>query len=480
MQINKRQLFFFMILSSMLGAFGFFILMNFYNSGKIYKPYNSIEERQQNVSVNSANVAKTYTVPEGLNFLEAANKVTPGVVHIKSLYGDLSVGSAFDSFLGRQERSSGSGVIISDDGFIATNEHVIGGAGRIEVVLNDNRTYRAKLVGSDKSTDLALLKIEETNLPFVEYGDSDNVFPGQWVLAVGNPFDLNSTVTAGIVSAKARNIGILSSSTGLQIESFIQTDAAVNPGNSGGALIDLAGELIGINTAIATRTGYYQGYSFAVPVSLVKKVMDDLLEFGEVKRGLLGVRIGDMNADVARTTGINILSGVYISSVNPESAAAEAGLQEGDVIIKIDDRDVKNVSELQELVARNRPGDEVVVSYFREGLTASVPAILRDFDGNTDIKMPYIDNFLEGAEFETVDTSKAEEFKIKGGVEITFLDEGKWKSSGFESGFIITAIDKVNIFNLREFVNEMKYKDGGVLIEGLDTSGNEKSFAVNW
>lgn len=479
MQLNKSQLLFYLVISSMFGALMFYSLTSVVDQNKFEKPYNSIEDRQQKVSV-SERTPKEYVVPEGLNFLSAADKVTPGVVHVKTMYGDLSSNSAFDNFFGRQERSSGSGVLISDDGFIVTNEHVIKGSGRVEVTLHNNRTYPARIVGTDESTDLALLKIDESELPFVQYGNSDNVFPGEWVLAVGNPFNLNSTVTAGIVSAKARNIGILSSNSGLQIESFIQTDAAVNPGNSGGALINLNGELIGINTAIATSSGFYQGYSFAVPVSLVKKVMDDLLEYGEVKRGLLGIMIRDMNTDMSRQTGIDLVTGVYISSVNSGGGAEEAGLETGDVIVKINDKIVTNVSELQELVARNRPGDEVSVSYYRDGDTKTVKATLRDFDGSTELKEVYIDNYLEGAEFETLSENEAKNLNIPGGVKITYLESGKWKDAGISEGFIISTVDKVIVHNLKEFVMEMKYKKGGVLIEGLNSEGDKKSLAIDW
>ncbi len=274
--------------------------------------YQSIDARQQSVLTNYV-PDTSYQAPEGLNFLNTAKQVTSGVVHIRTSFGpgDFSV-NPLDLYFETPTRSSGSGVIISDDGYIVTNNHVIEDASNIEVVMSNNQRFFAKLVGKDPTTDLALLKIRAKSLPFLKYGDSDRITPGEWVLAVGNPFDLNSTVTAGIVSAKARNIGILRERNevqNLQVEAFIQTDAAVNPGNSGGALVNLNGELIGINTAIATSTGGYQGYSFAIPVSLVKKVMDDLLEFGQVQRGLLGVQIEDVDALKAETLSSQYQSG---------------------------------------------------------------------------------------------------------------------------------------------------------------------------
>src|SRR5690606_17345800 len=268
------------------GILGSLVTIRFFEFSNL--SYSSIAQHQQSV-LASHRYDTGYNVPKGLNFLETSRDVIPAVVHIRTSYGpgDFSL-NPLESFFDMPSRSSGSGVMISDDGFIVTNNHVIEDASNIEIAMSNKQRYFAKLVGADPTTDLALLKIRAQNLPFIPYGDSDEITPGEWVLAVGNPFDLNSTVTAGIVSAKARNIGILRDRNGLQVESFIQTDAAVNPGNSGGALVNLRGELIGINTAIATSSGSYQGYSFAIPVSLVRKIMDDLLEFGKVQRGLLG------------------------------------------------------------------------------------------------------------------------------------------------------------------------------------------------
>jgi S1-C subfamily serine protease len=281
-----------------------------------------------------------------------------------------------------------------------TNYHVIEEANSIEVVMNNNQHFFAKVVGSDPTTDLALLKIKSKNLPFIRYGNSDEIVPGQWVLAIGNPFDLNSTVTAGIVSAKARNIGILRDKNNLQIESFIQTDAAVNPGNSGGALVNLKGELIGINSAIATATGGYAGYSFAIPESLVRKIMDDLLEYGKVQRGLLGVQITDVNASLSERRKLSVVQGVFVSRVNEGSAAEKSGLLEGDVIVAIDGHMANSVSELQEQVARHRPGQTVKVKFIRQEKEKQVNVVLKSYEGSTMPEKKEIKSTIEGSDFE--------------------------------------------------------------------------------
>jgi serine protease Do len=338
----------------------------------------------------------SFSIPDGLNFVYAAETVTPTVVHIKSSY---SSGSGYfhnplEEFFdmrpenprGRRGLGYGSGVIISDDGYIVTNHHVIDNADLLEVTFFDGRKVKAKLVGQDPTTDLALIKISGKNLPYVRFGDSDKLKIGEWVLAIGNPYangksyDLTSTVTAGIISAKSRSIGILRDT--LRVESFIQTDAAVNPGNSGGALVNLNGELVGINTAIASPTGSFSGYSFAIPVSIVKKVMNDLLEFGTVQRALLGVMISEINADVAQAQKILEYNGVFIEGVTPRGAADEAGIKANDVIISIDGKPVNTVPQLQELVAQKRPGDRINVEVLRQGHPRTIIAALKSAKGD--------------------------------------------------------------------------------------------------
>lgn len=441
--------------------------------------YASIEERQRLI-LTARPSDTSYSIPDHVNFLSTANKVVPGVVHIRTGYGP---GVFSLNPLQQYERpvhSSGSGVIISDDGYIVTNNHVIEDATNIEVVMNDNQRFYAKLVGADASTDLALLKIKAQNLPFVPYGDSDDVHPGEWVLAIGNPFDLNSTVTAGIVSAKARNIGILQEKNGLSIEAFIQTDAAVNPGNSGGALVNLAGELVGVNTAIATSSGSYQGYSFAIPVSLVKKVMDDLLEFGRVQRGLLGINIGDVNAALAEQYDLTVNQGVYVSNVLQASAAEESGIEPGDVIVAIDHHIVNSVSELQEWVARNRPGNEIVVTLLREGVKKDVKATLKNSEGKESFQTKEVKNIIDGARFEDVPYRELAKLMLDGGVKVVSVKPGKWKKAGIREDFIIAFIDKVPVDNVEDLNRIMEYKKGGVLVEGFFTDGEKGTYGMEW
>jgi S1-C subfamily serine protease len=335
-------------------------------------------------------------------------------------------------------------------------------------------------VGADETTDLALLKIQAHGLPFVRYGNSDSVSPGEWVLAIGNPFDLNSTVTAGIVSAKARNIGILRDRNNLQVESFIQTDAAVNPGNSGGALVNLNGDLIGINTAIATSNGTYQGYSFAIPVSLVKKVADDLLEFGQVQRGLLGIEIADVNARVAEDLGLVTNQGVLVRRVNEASAAEKAGILAGDVIVGIEHNTVNSVSELQEYVARHRPGKEITVTYIRNGERKVTTSKLRNYAGTSEVVAREVVYTLMGATFEDVPFGELSGLELEGGVRITDVENGKWKDAGFIEGFVIAYIDKIPVENVADLNRILEFKRGGILVEGFFADGEKGTIGLDW
>ncbi|HEX5172069.1 MAG TPA: trypsin-like peptidase domain-containing protein [Cyclobacteriaceae bacterium] len=446
------------------------------------QPYNSIDKRQQLLLANyKLDSSSSYNVPKELDFRSAANLVRQGVVHIRTSYGsgDFSM-NALQFSLESPAHSSGSGVVVTDDGYIVTNNHVIEDATNIEVIMSNNERYYAKVIGTDVSTDLALLKIKARNLPFVKYGNSDRVLPGEWVLAIGNPFDLNSTVTAGIVSAKARNIGILRDKTQLNIESFIQTDAAVNPGNSGGALVNLNGELIGINTAIATATGHYEGYSFAIPVSLVRKVMDDLLEFGKVQRGLLGIQIKDVDAKVVDDLALSVSQGVLVERVNKGSAAEESGITIKDVIIGIEDLPVHSVSELQEIVARHRPGKEIKVTLLRNGETREIVARLRNYEGTDTIERKEISYELGGATFAEVPYKELTKLEIEGGVRIADLGEGKWKKAGVRDGFIISYIDKIPVDNVEDLNRILEFKKGGILIEGFYEDGEKATYGVNW
>ncbi len=442
-------------------------------------PYISIEQHQKVTLAGSPSDAG-HAVPNELNFLTASDKVIAAVVHIRTSYGAGSFSlNPLEYYYRSPMRSSGSGVIVTDDGYIVTNNHVIEDATNIEVMLNNNQRYYAKLIGADPSTDLALLKVRAKNLPFVSYGNSDEIRPGEWVLAIGNPFDLTSTVTAGIVSAKARNIGILRDRNNLQVESFIQTDAAVNPGNSGGALVNLKGELVGINTAIATSTGQYAGYSFAIPVSLVKKVMDDLLEFGQVQRGLLGVQIENVNATIAEQLQLATNQGVLVRRVNRGSAAEESGIKEGDVITAIDRQRINSVSELQEWVARKRPGKTIKVTFIRAGKTDEVAARLKDNSGKEELVARAEQAAIEGLELSDAAYNDLVRLNLEGGVLVN-RSEGKWLEAGIKEGFIIGFLDKVPVDNVNDFYRMLQYKKGGILLEGYYLTGEKKSYGIEW
>lgn len=469
----------------------------------LLRPQNadSFDEKQKSSFVNLLS-GGDFTVPDGINFIASAELVTPAVVHVKSEVGytSRSQRDPIQEFFGIPEPgmgpgrpnampiSSGSGVIISPDGYIVTNNHVIEGATRVDISLDNNKRYEATVIGTDPTTDLALLKIEGDNLPFIKFGDSDQTKIGEWVLAVGNPFDLNSTVTAGIISAKARNIGILRDvENNLQIESFLQTDAVVNPGNSGGALVNLAGELIGINTAIASSTGTFNGYSFAIPSTLVKKVMDDLLKYGAVQRGLLGVQIQNVSPELADYLGkkFPVEQGVYVGGVNENSAGEEAGLKEGDIIVSLDGKPVNNVANLQELVARKRPGDEVIVSYLRDGKTLTTTATLKNFSGDTNIvkrEEPKTFNF-EGIQFEDVKQATKDQLQIAGGAVIKSNANEAWRAAGARNGFIITSIisdsGRKRVSSAQDMINLLKDVQGEeIVVLGMFPDGTEYYFEV--
>ncbi len=412
----------------------------------------------------------------------AAEKSIHAVVHIatQSVRGGgwTSGNPFFDEFFGLKGQPQqlaqgfGSGVIISADGYIVTNNHVIEDAQNIKVILNDKREFEAKLVGTDPSTDIAVLKVDAEELPFLTYGDSNNLKLGEWVLAVGNPFNLTSTVTAGIVSARSRNLGI--NSDQLSIESFIQTDAAVNPGNSGGALVNQQGNLVGINSAIASRTGSYTGYSFAVPVSIVKKVVEDLKKFGEVQRALLGVNIGDVNAEKAKELGLDKVEGVFIGGVPENGAARSAGIKEGDVIIQVEDESIRNTAQLQEKISQYRPGDAVNVVVIRDKEKKQFKVTLRNKHGDTEVVRNETD--ILGAEFEEVSAKEKEELGIESGIKIKSVGKGKLKTAGLKEGFIITSVNKKPIFEVRDFKREIGNARGGILVEGLYENGEPAYF----
>ncbi|GAP69136.1 periplasmic serine protease, Do/DeqQ family [Bacteroidales bacterium 6E] len=446
--------------------------------------YTRFFEKPQVITIQDTQAMRYANLPaasEGnLPDLTAAAEIAVhAVVHIKtqSMRGGWSSGNPILDYFGyRQEpqlaRGFGSGVILSSDGYIVTNNHVIEGAQKIIVVLNDNREYEARLVGADPSTDLAVLKVEADNMPYLRYGNSDNLRLGEWVLAVGNPFNLTSTVTAGIVSAKARNIGI--NQEEYSIESFIQTDAAVNPGNSGGALVNQRGELVGINTAIASRTGSYAGYSFAVPISIVRKVVEDLKEFGSVQRALLGVVIQTVNSDVAKQYNLDKIEGVYVTDLSDNGAAKEAGIKPGDVILGVGNKKVNTNAELQEAVSQYRPGDDVKVTVKRNDSEKQFTVTLRNKLGDTGIIKS--DQLVLGAELEPLKPNERERLRIDRGLRVAKIGNGKLREAGITEGFIITDVNKRPVYEVNELKRIISSSRGGILIEGLNPNGEPAYF----
>lgn len=455
---------------------GVIALSGFYFFNTPQKNTSDIETAKPQIQIAQTN--QQTLLSNAPSFEKAAEQTLNSVVHIKTISKRAvqnNIDPFQDFFFGRPQQrhpqevaGSGSGVIISEDGYIATNNHVITGANKIEVTLNDKRTYEAIIVGTDPTTDLALLKIDQTNLQATYYGNSDEVNVGEWVLAVGNPFNLTSTVTAGIVSAKARNINILKED--YAIESFIQTDAAVNPGNSGGALVNQKGELIGINTAIASNTGSYTGYSFAVPVNMVKKIMNDLVQFGTVQRALLGVQIREINQELADELNIKNMSGVYISKIMQGSAAADSDLHEGDIITSVNQTPITTPSELQEKIGQFRPGDRIIVSYDRKGKRNTTELTLKNKMGTTSAIEKEL-NYL-GAVLGDLPQEMKNELNIDYGVVVEAVQQGKFNAEGIKKGFIITKINNQPVKSADELINKLQQTKGGVLIEGIYPNGS--------
>jgi Do/DeqQ family serine protease len=388
-----------------------------------------------------------------IDFTYAADQTVHAVVHVhtKSVLGSDAQNPIMEFFYGRQSQRPrevsgyGSGVIISADGYIITNNHVIEDAESVDVTLNDRRTFTADVVGRDQASDIALLKVKGENLPYIRYGNSDDLKLGQWVLAVGNPFNLTSTVTAGIVSAKGRSLGL--NEGDYKIESFIQTDAALNMGNSGGALVDANGNLVGITSAIISPSGAYAGMSFAIPVSIVKKVVDDLKEFGQVQRALIGVNIKDVDFQDAEKLDLKSANGVLITNVVENGSAEAAGLKENDVIIKFNGVDVHSVGELQEQVGKHRPGDKTNITYLRNGKENTASIVLKNADGNTNVvtkEMTEAEVF--GAKLEPLSTADKRKYDVDYGVKVINPGDGRFGDIGIQKGFIILSINgkKVN------------------------------------
>jgi len=435
------------------------------------------------------------------DFTEAAEQSVNAVVHvmIKKQQQKQSYNYGYDDpfmqfFFGprQQQRSqepdvdednmavvgSGSGVIISNDGYIVTNNHVIENADKIEVVLNDNTTYEATLIGTDPTTDIALLKVEATGLTYLTFGNSDAMKVGEWVLAVGNPFNLTSTVTAGIISAKSRSIGMKNSQS-MGIESFIQTDAAVNPGNSGGALVSTRGELIGINTAIASPTGSYSGYSFAVPSNIAQKVVQDLKQYGEVQRALLGVQITNVTPEVQKKYNLKNTKGVLVASVSDGGAAKEAGIEEGDVIMSLDSEEVNSVPALQEKVGCKRPGESVKLEVVRNGETKHFVVTLRNVRGTTGVVNLANNDKLLGASFESVSREELQKLRIRNGIKVTKLSDGKLKANGVREGFIIVKANRMPVTSEKDFEQIVATASEGLFLSGIYPNGKTAYFAID-
>ena len=421
----------------------------------------------------------------------AAEKAVHCVVHVRVKAMVERYGSLWDYYFGRAPQQIptegfGSGVITSADGYIITNYHVISGSEEIEVVLNDNRAFAAKIIGTDPLTDLALLKIEENDLPFLTFGDSEATRVGEWVLAVGNPFNLTSTVTAGIVSAKGRNLGIIGGSQQpryrsqqqqqqqpqTSIESFIQTDAAVNRGNSGGALVNIRGEVIGINSAIYSQVGEFSGNAFAIPTTIVQKVVADLKEFGVVQRALLGVDMIAVDDKLAKEKDIKI-EGVYVESLTENGGAAAAGIKEGDLIISINDVNVNSLAEVQEQVSKYRPNDNVNVTVVRDKKTQNFTVTLRNKDGNTQIVRGENADAILGATFEPISQRQKQELRIRSGVKVKDVGQGELKRLEIPNGFIITAINDRPVNSAKDIQNIVNTveKGGRILINGVNERG---------
>lgn len=429
-------------------------------------------------------------LPQDISFVEAAESTVNAVVHIRTEIKQRS--SSYDDFFGslreylygspyhgnsRSLVGFGSGVVLSDDGYIVTNNHVVEGADNIEVTFNDKRKMKAVVVGTDPTTDIALIKVESNNLPFLVFGNSDNVKIGEWVLAVGNPFNLTSTVTAGIVSAKARNINILGN--GSSVDSFIQTDAVINRGNSGGALVNTSGELVGINAAIASRTGVYEGYSFAIPANIVKKVVDDIIRYGEPQRAYLGVEIREMDEELAKEAGEAEIKGVYVARVVENGGAEAAGIKAGDVILEVNERQVNTLAQLLEAVGQYRPGETVSVVALRDGKKFTKEVKLRNQDGTTEVKKreEFFYNADLGVTLERLRDADKSSYGITHGLKITEVKEGVLRRGGIGKDFIILQINGQKVDNKSDLERALNGNGNrSVRVQGMYPNGMKISF----
>ncbi len=450
------------------------------------EPVTQVEQVQQ-ASVHRAAFVPAESTPD---FVDAAEHSVDAVVHIltKVVRQSNTYEDFFGALLGQlygypgQSRSNtleayGSGVVLTPDGYIVTNNHVVEGADQVEVTFNNKVKKTATIIGTDPTTDLALIKVEAEDLPYLTFGDSDNVRIGEWVLAVGNPFRLTSTVTAGIVSAKARNLSILGEGT--EVESFIQTDAAINPGNSGGALVNTKGELIGINAAIASHTGSYEGYSFAIPSNIVRKVVDDLLLYGETQRGYLGIYPAELTQELAEKEGLELIEGVYVADVTEGGAAKLAGMQKGDVLTAINGKKVNTVTQLMETIRQYRPGDKVDVDVNRSGHHHHYELTLLNEDGNVDVvkKGDSFYNSEFGLMLRPVSKDDMRRLDIKNGLKIVEIRQGRFMNSGVPVDFVITKVNGNSVNSKSDLENALKNsRSRRTTIEGVYPNGMMGSF----
>lgn len=424
---------------------------------------------------NVASSQNNTTTITPIDFTQAAEHTIHAVVHIQCEYAQQT--NFYDDFFGfiipqqrsRTYQTSGSGVILSSDGYIITNNHVVQDADSIQVILNDKRRYKAVIVGNDPSADLAVIKIDAIDLPIIEFGDSDKTKIGQWVLAVGNPFNLTSTVTAGIISAKARDLNILGNKMNENpLKSFIQTDAAVNPGNSGGALVDLDGKLIGINTAIASNTGSYSGYSFAIPSNIVKKITNDIIKFGTTQIAYLGVNIAEVDSRLAENKGIKKVKGLYVASVNENGSAQNAGLKEGDILVQINNKEINSNSELNEILSQSSPGDKLSIKFERDNSVKEVECLLLNEMGNTSIVKPEEKNIFTtlNSQIRELTAKEKKDYQITNGFVLEKTNNSPFARLGIKKGFVITSLDR-NPNITKDDIKALNSRKGKVIIEGF-------------
>ena len=485
--MKSKTKFLFVTLIALFTALSVFTIKLYHSQREMEKSLANVELQQSPTDENSTPILRAAFMSneEGGSFVEAAEKTVNTVVHIKTeiiskgnSYYDF-FGSLLEQLYGSQMQipnnvsiGYGSGVVISPDGYIVTNNHVVEGANKIEVTFNDKHKRTATIIGNDPSTDLALIKVDANDLEYLTFADSDKVRVGEWVLAVGNPFNLTSTVTAGIVSAKARNINILGD--GSTIESFIQTDAAINPGNSGGALVNMDGKLVGVNAAIASRTGSYEGYSFAIPSNIVKKVIEDFLQYGSLQRAYLGVSIAEITEELAEAKGIELTSGIYIIDIHENGGAKAAGLKKDDIILSINNISVNSNSQLLGVISQYRPGDKVKVKIKRDDNIIEKEVTLKNLEGTEEMHRD-TDSFYNevlGIKAQSLPSSLKSELGINYGIKIVEVKDGIFKQKGITEDFIILSVNHQRVSSENDLRKALSNdRNGKIRIEGINSTG---------